>query len=214
MSGYSETYVNDFNGSALPAGMYAFIGTPGGDPGSVWATSHVTVSGGLLQLNTYQDSNYGNSWVSGGIGQLGSQTYGAYFVRSRITGPGPTVVQLLWPANNSWPPEIDFNESYGRTTDTSANVHYTSANLAVQRTLTIDMTQWHTFGVIWTPTSITYTVDGQVWATDTVAASIPNVPMVLSIDSQTWCTPGLVISTCPTAPVSQLVDWVAEYSPN
>ena len=28
------------------------------------------------------------------------------------------------------------------------------------------MTQWHTWGVIWTPTSITYTVDGSVWGSD------------------------------------------------
>jgi beta-glucanase (GH16 family) len=170
------------------------------------------VSGGLLQLNTFQDPAYNNAWVDGGVCQCEQgQTYGAYFVRSRTTGPGPTVVQLLWPANNSWPPEIDFDETYGLTTATSATTHYSSSNLQVQSTLNIDMTEWHTFGVIWTPTSITYTVDGQVWGTDTLAASIPNVAMTLDLDQQTWCSSGFA---CPTTPVSELVDWVAEYTAN
>jgi len=215
MPGYAQTYVTDFNGSTLPDGWQLFNGTATGDPGSQWAPSHVSLSGGLLQMNTYQDSNYGNAWVSGGACQCGSgvagQTYGAYFVRSRTTGPGPTVVQLLWPADNSWPPEIDFNETYGLTTATSATLHYTSSNQQVQRSLTIDMTQWHTFGVIWTPSSLTYTVDGQVWGTVDIPADIPNVPMTLDIDQQTWCSSGFA---CPTTSQSLLVDWVAEYTSN
>jgi len=208
--GYNQTYVNDFNVASLPAGWELFRGQAGGDPGSLWAPSHVTVSDGLLKLNTYRDSAYNDAWVDGGICQCDrSQTYGAYFVRSRTTGAGPTVVQLLWPANNSWPPEIDFNETDGLTSATSATTHYTSSNLSVESTLNIDMTKWHTFGVIWTPTSITYTVDGQVWGTDSLVASIPNIPMTLDLDQQTWCDSGYA---CPNVPVSELVDWVAEYT--
>lgn len=101
MAGYSQTYVNDFTGTSLPSGWDTFSGNPGGDPGEQWAASHVVVSGGLIQLNTWQDSAYGGEWVAGGICQCGqSQTYGAYFVRSRLTGAGPTGVQLLWPVAN------------------------------------------------------------------------------------------------------------------
>ena len=210
LPGYTQTYVTDFDGTSLPAGWTTFNGQAGGDPGSTWAPNHVTVSGGLLRLNTFEDPAAHNAWVDGGVGQTGAgQTYGAYSVRSRTTGPGPTVVQLLWPANFSWPPEIDFNETLGLSTETSATTHYSSGNLQVQNSLSIDMTQWHTFGVIWTPTSITYTVDGQVWGTDTVAFSIPNIPMTLDLDQQTWCTSGYA---CSTVPVSELVDRVAEYT--
>jgi beta-glucanase (GH16 family) len=210
MPGYSQTYVNDFTGNSLPAGWSTFAGTPGGDPGSQWAASHVVVAGGLIQLNTAQDPAFGNNWVTGGVCQCGhSQTYGAYFVRSRTTGPGPTVVQLLWPAANVWPPEIDFNESDGTTGGTSATLHFGSSNSQDRRTVNIDMTQWHTWGVIWTPSSITYTVDGQVWGSVSVASEIPNQAMTLDIDQQTWCS---IESACPSAPQSQLIDWTAEYT--
>jgi beta-glucanase (GH16 family) len=128
-----------------------------------------------------------------------------------MTGAGPTGVELLWPDGNVWPPEIDFNETYGGTSGTSATVHYNSANSQIGRSLNIDMTQWHTWGVIWTPNSITYTVDGTVWGTETTAASIPNMPMHISLQSQTWCSSGWA---CPTTPQSMQVDWVAQYQAN
>jgi beta-glucanase (GH16 family) len=211
LAGYSQSYVTDFSGTSMPAGWNTYDGVPGGDPGAQFSPAHVVVSGGLLQLNAYQDPAYNNEWVTGGVSDSGhSQTYGAYFVRSRMTGAGPTGVELLWPANNSWPPEVDFNETKGVTTSTTSTVWYGAENMDV-RTLNIDMTQWHTWGVIWTPTSITYTVDGQVWATVTASSEIPNIPMTLDLQEQTWCSSGFA---CPSTPQSMDVDWVAEYSPS
>jgi beta-glucanase (GH16 family) len=149
----------------------------------------VTVGGGLLDLNAWQDPAYNNEWVTGGLCQCGvSHTYGAYFVRSRETGAGPTVVELLWPVAKVWPPEIDFNETDGTTGHTSATVHYLNSSSFDQRKLTIDMTQWHTWGVIWTPSTVTYTVDGQVWGQVDVASEIPNQAMTLDLTQQTWCS--------------------------
>jgi beta-glucanase (GH16 family) len=213
LAGYTQSYVSDFTGTTLPAGWGAYSGKPGGDPGAQWGLAHAVVSNGMLQLEAYQDSAYGGEWVTGGVSQSGrSQTYGAYYVRSRVTGAGPTNVELLWPVAPVWPPEIDFNETGGAAVGTSATVHWGPGNNQDQRAdHTIDMTQWHTWGVIWTPTSITYTVDGQVWGTVTVASEIPNQPMVLDLQQQTWCSSGFA---CPTTPVSMDIDWVAEYSPS
>jgi Glycosyl hydrolases family 16 len=209
LTGYTQTYVQDFSGSSLPSGWSAFTGTPGGDPGAQWGASHVTVSGGLLNLNTWQDPAYNNEWVAGGLCQCGiARTYGAYFVRSRVTGAGPTQVMLLWPTQG-WPPEIDFNETGGTTSSTSATLHFNPNNGQDQRELTINMTQWHTWGVIWTPSSVTYTVDGKAWGSVNIASEISNVPMTLDLTQQTWCSSG---SACPTAPQSFQVDWVAEYA--
>jgi beta-glucanase (GH16 family) len=212
MAHYTLSYVNGFTGTSLPAGWDTYSGTPGGDPGGQFASSHVVVSGGLLNLNTWKDPAYANEWVTGGLCQCGrSQKYGAYFVRSRLTGAGPTGVELLWPVANVWPPEIDFNETGGTTTSTSATVHSGAVNHMDQRTLSIDMTKWHTWGVIWTPTSITYTVDGKVWGTLSVASEVPNQAMTLDLQQQTWCGSGWA---CPTTPQSMQVDWVAEYTPS
>lgn len=210
-AGFTQSYVNDFSGSSLDSTWNIYTGSPGSDPGAQWGRAHVVVGNGLLQLNTWQDPAYNNIWVAGGLCQCGvTHTYGAYFVRSRLTGNGPTGVQLLWPTSG-WPPEIDFNETGGTTTGTSSTVHFGSANHQDQRTVKIDMTQWHTWGVIWTPTSITYTVDGNSWGSITTASEIPNQPMTLDLQQQTWCGSGWA---CPTAPQSMQVDWVAEYSVN
>ncbi len=211
LNGYQQSYVTDFGGESLPSGWNVFTGRPGGDSGAQWGAAHVSVANGVLSLNTYQDPHYNNEWVSGGLCQCGrSQTYGAYFVRSRVTGAGPTSVELLWPLANTWPPEIDFNETTGGNGLTTATVHFTSNNQYDYRQLSINMTQWHTWGVIWSPTKLTYVVDGKVWASVNVPSEIPDIPMTLDLQQQTWCPKK---SNCPLSPQSTLVDWAAEYSP-
>lgn len=216
LPGYSPSYSISFTGDALTGVWDAYQGQPGGDPGGMFATSHVIVSNGMLQINTFQDPAYGDSWVTGGLCLCGipGQVYGAYFVRSRVTAPGATVVELLWPDGSTWPPEIDFNETNGSVTSTTATVHYSSANNEIHESLgNIDMTQWHTWGVIWGPTSVTFTVDGNVWATVTGAAGsvIPDLPMHISLQSETGCESGWA---CPTEPSSLDVAWVSEYNPS
>jgi len=208
LPGYVEDYVNDFNGTSLPAGWVAFKGQPGGDPGALWAPTHVAVNDGLLRLTTSRDSAFGDAWVSGGVCECAAgHTYGAFFVRSRSTAVGPNAVELLWPVAKVWPPEIDFFESSSPTLNT-ATIHFDSTDQVDQRQLTIDATSWHTWGVIWSPTSIVYTVDGQQWGSVTTTAEIPDQAMTLDIDAQTFCSRGW---GCPTVPSSMLVDWVAEY---
>jgi hypothetical protein len=210
LSGYGQTYVNDFAGTSLPSGWTPFNGSPSGDPGGMWLPSQVTVNGGLMTLTTQQLAQYGSDWISGGVSLDVVQEYGAYFVRSRMTGPGPTQVELLWPTTG-WPPEVDFDETYGDTALSQATVHYDANNDTIHENLTIDMTQWHTWGIVWTPTSMIYTVDGQEWGSVTQSNAIPNVPMTLNIQQQTWCSAGWA---CPTAGSveSTQVDWVTEYA--
>lgn len=210
MQGYQQSYVSDFSGNSLPEGWSAFSGAPSSDPGAQWAIDHVTVAGGVLQLATFQDPNYLNRWVSGGVCQCSlAETYGAYFVRSRLTGPGPTQVELLWPVAG-WPPEVDFNETYGGINQSMATDHYGASNSQIHGTVNVDMTKWHTWGVVWTPASLTYVLDGQVWGVVTGTTEIPSQPMTLHIQQQAWCASGWA---CPTSEQSTLVDWVAEYTP-
>ena len=210
LAGYNLSYVANFTGTSLPTGWYVFTGIPAGAPGGQFAANHVVVSNGLLQLNTWRDPKFQNRWVTGGLCQCGlSKTYGAYFIRSRVTGPGPNEVELLWPTTNIWPPEIDFNETGGIVNATSSTIHYGPINLIEQRFVSIDMEKWHTWGLVWTPTSITYIVDGQVWGTITAVAEIAAKPMTLDFEQRQLCDSG---KQCPSRPTSMLIDWVAEYS--
>lgn len=210
LAGYRRAYVTNFTGTSLPPGWVDFTGVPGGDPGGQFAPSHVVVADGMLHLNTWRDPAYHNKWVSGGLCQCGAPyTYGAFFVRSRITGAGPNEVQLLWPASNIWPPEIDFYETGTKDNSTSWTLHYGADDNFIQQTLHINQTQWHTWGVIWGPNKIVYTVDGRAWGSFTGSYAIPTVPMTLDLQQRPGCSLGPV---CTSVPQSMLVDWVTEYT--
>jgi hypothetical protein len=209
LKGYQLTYENNFLGLKLPSSWDVFTGVPGGDAGGQFAANHVLVRNGMLQLLTSRDSSYNMKWVTGGVCQCGlASTYGAYFVRSRVTGAGPNEVELLWPANNQWPPEIDFNETGGSLTSSSSTIHFGVINQIDQRSILINMDQWHTWGVIWTPLKISYVVDGQIWGTISTPSEIANIPMTLDLEQRSLCSVG---RQCPSHRVLMDVDWVAEY---
>ncbi len=209
LPGYTRTYVNDFTASGFPAGWLPFTGSPGGDPGGQFGASHVAVKDGELVLTASRDPAYHNHWVTGGLCQceLGD-LYGAYFVRSRSDAGGPNEVELLWPHNNQWPPEIDFSESEWLH-QTSATVHWSVANYQQQWFKGgVNMLAWHTWGVVWTRNQIRYVLDGHVWGIITSKNEIPTIPMNLDLEQRTGCTHHV---QCPKVPVHFQIDWVAEF---
>lgn len=212
LPGYRRSYRDDFNVQLSPRTWFYFSGVPKGDPSGRFAPDHVAVDHGMLKIGTWHDPRFKGHWVSGGAGLDGVPTYyGAYFVRSRETAPGPDTVELLWPKDNQWPPEIDFAEAGEAPRSQRWFVHYNNAQDQVYGSTTIDIERWHTWGVIWTPNSITFTVDGRTWGKVTTSKVIPNIPMILDIQSQSWC--GIAGEPCPTQDSTLLVDWVAVYTP-
>lgn len=212
LPGYTRTYTDDFNQQLSSKQWFYFRGIPEGDPKGRFDPLHVVVTHGMLKIGTWRDPRFDNHWVSGGAGLYGvSSLYGAYFIRSRETEPGPDTTELLWPQNNQWPPEIDIDEGGESPTTQSWFVHYDNAQDQVYGTTSIDILHWHTWGVIWTPTSITFTVDGHEWGEVTTASEIPTIPMTLDLQSQSWC--GISGEACPTRDSALLVDWVAVFTP-
>ena len=212
LAGYTRSFVADFTTPLSPKLWGLFKGVPKGDASGLFVPSHVHVSDGLLRIGTWRDRAAGGRWASGGVCLCGIHTlYGAYFVRSRVTGTGPDDVTLLWPADNQWPPEIDFDETGTSPRASSWTVHFTAPADQVQHTVHLNVRHWHTWGVIWTPTSVTFIVDGTTWGEVTASAEVPTIPMTLDIQQQSWC--GLA-PECPTRSTSTLVDWVALYVPS
>lgn len=211
LAGYRLSYETNFPGTSVPSGWSLFKAVPPNDPGGQFAYSHVVVDDGILHLNAWRDPAFNNEWVTGGLCQCGlAMKFGAYFVRSRITAAGPNAAQLLWPLSNTWPPEIDFNENDGRASGTSSTLHWSPINQIDQRFININMEQWHTWGIIWSPSSVIYTVDGQVWGKISNPSEITGVPMTLNFEQTQHCKQNY---ECPTRPTSMEVNWVAEYSP-
>jgi beta-glucanase (GH16 family) len=220
--GWREVFADDFTGSTLnPSSWFAYGKVePGGDPGAWFDPNHVSVSNDELVISGYQDPADGNKWATGGIQSKPGcvQTYGKYLVRMRFdAGVGIAHVLLLVPADGSWPPEIDFSEDNGDVKQTNyAFLHYGSPLVSIGNQVAVDLTQWHTFGVEWTPGRLVYTLDGSTWAT-VVNAGVPALPMALGIQTQSWAAGvnGWETPTGPATPkyVNLYVDWVVAYAP-
>lgn len=215
--GWRLTYSTDFPGDSLPSGWGAYSGEPGGDPDGNWDPSNVSVSGGALHLLATPSAQ-------GGVMFYGNpQTYGMYLVRMKGDyEPGLAInnLAILWPAQQGvWPPEVDFFEDEGGTRqDFFASLHAgpNGNNCCVDNSPEQgnNGTAWHTYGVQWTPTTITYTIDGQVWGSVSSSslsspAQWPDIPMNLTLQSQNQSSaqPNGTIETMTVA-------WVAEYTMN
>jgi beta-glucanase (GH16 family) len=225
LPGWRMVFSDDFAGPALNTdkwGTYQY--QPGGDPGGWWDPSHVVVSNGVLNLESYVDPAHANpqnpgGYVSGGVssGPGLKQTYGKYLVRFRIDqGYGIAGVLLLWPTNDAWPPEIDFAEDGGGSRDhMTATLHYGKDDSQIAQTVYGDFTQWHTLGVEWTQGKLVFTIDGRDWWSLT-NRNVPAEPMELDIQTQAG-TCGNQADPCPDsstpARVDMQVGWVVAYAP-
>jgi hypothetical protein len=223
LPGWHLTYSTAFTGNTLPSGWDAYSGQPGGDPYGYWNPANVSVSGGELHLRTTanNDPQRPDTYSTGGVAYYGkAQAYGMYLVRMKGDDePGVQIsnIALLWPQDNkSWPPEIDFYEDEGaKRSGYTASLHPgpNGDDCCIIRHSTENTgTQWHTYGVTWTPTSITYTIDGRKWATvDKSEVSSPGTwpdsPMTLDLQSQN------LGRAQPTHSIETMtVAWVAEYT--
>jgi beta-glucanase (GH16 family) len=218
-AGWYMTFSDDFLGTSLNTNKwYEYTGHPGGEPETDYSPSHDVVTDGMLILKGYKDDGV---WTTGGVsnGKSGSQTYGKYEVRFKMDeGIGITYAALLWPANNTWPPEVDFAEDDSAArSNVNAFQHFAKADGTdgqfINQTA-VNMTQWHTLGVEWTPDRITYTLDGAAWAVQT-NTYVPSIPMVLDLQTEAIaCTgnnPTQCISSSTPSEVDMDIDWVVEY---
>jgi hypothetical protein len=69
-----------------------------------------------------------------------------------------------------------------------ATSHWGSSNSQTHAFKKIDMTQWHTYGVEWTPTRLLFTIDGSGWAT-MGGAAVPHQAMKLAIQTMATSSP-------------------------
>ena len=211
MPGYRELYVNDFTTPLLYSYWFVFHGMPKGDVAGYFERSHVSVHKGELRLGTWRDPARRNLWTSGGVCLCGVHPkYGAFFVRSRESSYGPDDAEMLWSLVNQPLPEVDFAETGAMKWFASWFDHYAPAPDTIQHHTHIDILNWHTWGIVWTPTSMTFVVDGKPWGQVTVPAEIPQRRMTLNLTQETWCG---IFPECPRSPSSLLVDWVAIYVP-
>ena len=228
LPGWTEDFADDFTEPSLAAdpNWTPYNGAPAGNRNQGWwLPSHDVIADGELQLQAYPDplgtaaGALPGSYVTGGVEtSTFSQRYGKFLVRFRIDqGQGIAFDAMLWPITDGTHDEIDFAEDNGAAPRqwNTATVHYGPDNTKLVNALQIDMSQWHTLGVEWSPGQVTYTVDGRDWA-QTTNANVPSDLMRIDLQTQSWAcgADGWEQCTDSTTPnkVNMEVDWVAAYS--
>lgn len=198
-------FSDDFSNQATSLNKWWVYEGAGNGGNGRRSISALSVSGGSLTFNA--------DWAgtSGGIAQKVGYDgkYGRWetCIRSSMSAPAYHSVALLWPNDDVWPAggEIDFMEIRDPMRgQLEYNLHYGAANNVEEHARPVTGTDWHSYGVEWTPSRIAVFVDGVLWAQSTDASRFPRGPMHLCLQLDNFG--GL---TVPGA--KMYVDWAAQY---
>jgi beta-glucanase (GH16 family) len=158
---------------------------------------------------------------------LFTQTYGAFEVSAKLpqtTAKGLQETFWLYPETltyGKWPAsgEIDFAEFYSEYQDLDIPfVHYSNSSKDPNTTshnCTIDPTQFNTYGLDWTPTTLTMLYNGNVCFTDTwLNGPAPfNQPFYIALTQALGLFGGNAVTANTPMPATTQIDWVRAWTP-
>ncbi len=199
---------------------YTFAGSTLSPNWAVYDTTHstspvarvpslVTTSGGVLHVATVGAKGSGLCLCRKPA--MPTKPYGRWDIRARVSkNTDHGFAMLLWPNAENWPigGEIDLAEFPGAARSrVQAAVHYGADNRKHVGFVSGSFTTWHTYSVVWTATSITYSIDGRPFFTVRDRVAIPKGPMHLVL--QAGVNSGVRAATNTRAALD--VDWVKVY---
>jgi beta-glucanase (GH16 family) len=170
-----------------------------GNPPDTWyLPSADKVSGGALHLVATETPTRGFTksgshktfpYASGMVTTKKSFDFTYGYVRIAAKVPGGTGTwPALWllPKSEGWPPEIDIMENWGSVHTIQTTVIWSASGAVADAykspvspsSLT---TEYHTYGLLWEPGSLTWYLDGKVVDTYT-GAYVPHQPMYFLAD--------------------------------
>ena len=143
-----------------------------------YQTSQVTVHDGTVSLTVVPEQTNGEKYVSGILSSYGkfSFRYGyAQIVAKLPRGKGLWSAFWTEPESGAWPPEIDIMENLAQSDGVSLYVHYDAANNFDSSTVYLPTASsaFHTYGLDWEPGSVSWYVDGFLWAHFAVSINQP-----------------------------------------
>lgn len=238
------TLADNFDGTSLNRNLWvpqtsAASGFGSQDDCYVDDRDNIAVSGGVLKLSVRKEaaaftcrtpaSSYSTRYTSGMVSTYTkwSQTYGRYEFRAKF--PPATVKGLhgalwMWPDNplkyGPWPlsGEIDVAEVYSLYNDRAIPyVHYwTGTPAQTNNYCLLKVTDWHTYTLEWTTTSLKISFDGKVCVNEPITPAAPLVtPQPFDHPFMLALTQGLGVGTnrldpahLPAFPATLQVDYV------
>jgi len=238
--GWNCTFDDEFNGTSLNTSQWvpqltANSGYVAGPDCYVNSPSTISVSGGYLNLSVRKVApftcvpGYTSDYVAGMVSTSGlfHQTYGAFEVNAKL--PASTVSGLqetfwLYPQTltyGKWPNsgEIDFAEFYSQYSGYDIPyIHYAQSSSDPNVTAhdcTIDQNSFNTYGVDWTPTSITILYNGTTCLVDhpTTGSRPFDQPFFIALTQALGIGTNAASPSTPVSTATTQVDWVRAWSP-
>jgi beta-glucanase (GH16 family) len=217
-SGYgAPAFDDEFNGTSLDTTNWVAGRREGGtsvcnsDCGGynpdyeseLFEPSAVTEANGDMTITATKQSPDGgqHSWTSGAVEMKPGKNFIYGYFEARVKVPAPSQAWTAYWLNgaDTWPPEMDIFEFHffnsqptfnndGLPGTQGANLSGWPNAEAYGGTST-DFTQWHTYGLLWTSSSIKVYFDGVLQSMDTSDTGIPSTSMYplfdYAIDSTT-----------------------------
>ena len=208
VTGYTIAACEDFNSGLGDFGPYS-----GGGSGTVVGTGRIpsqcTVTGGMLELKQASNGATCGGWMNNF-----DQRYGYWEVKMRAyssgTGSGsePHPVLILWPGSGSWTSELDFFETdIGNSAGGYLHcISNPSQNCYSLPSNAVNYSQWHVYGIQWTPTSMTGYIDGTKWWSSSNTSSfqpLADSNLTIQLDNLSGST--------PVKPGEMDIDWAHMY---
>lgn len=227
--GYKLTSCDDFEGTSLDGSTFTAYNGGGGNTvsGRGRVASQCTVANSFLTLTQGPDG------ATCGTTSNFNQKEGYWEVRMRtaaIDGGDSTAhpVLILWPGSDVWADgELDYFETdigkdgggflhcVGNPSANCLVIPGNSGNKAITPTAddykaknAKSYFNWHSYGLMWKPDSMSGYIDGQQWWTSTDGSFRPRVPMHQTIQLDNLSGDG------SPNPAQMQADWVHVYAPN
>jgi beta-glucanase (GH16 family) len=236
------SFDDEFNGTSLNTSLWQpqlttnSLYTAGPDC-YVNNPSTISVSGGYLNLSVVKVpqfkcvGSYNSQYEAGMVTTSGhfTQTYGAFEVNAKLpagTTPGLQETFWLYPQKltyGKWPAsgEIDFAQFYSEYLNLDVPyVVYPQSKAGSDPDATayncdIDPTQFNTYGLDWTPTSLTILYNGNVCLVDhPIGGPAPfNEPFFIALTQALGLVGGNAVNANTQLPATTQVDWVRAWTP-
>jgi hypothetical protein len=197
LPGWHQIYADDFAGENYPLGSFSGCSVTGctGTPGLPWGATMdgfhdtsgnceyypsqtVSISRGVMNIWMHTASN-GVCMDANMLPLVPNLTYARYSIRFRADNvPGYRLVDLLWPTNGV-SGEIDFPENQLNLPITGSLHPMAGSTNFQQFKSNVMSTGWNTATLQWTPTAVTFILNGMVIGTATT--HVPKTPMFLNV---------------------------------
>jgi hypothetical protein len=218
--GWKQVFTEDFTtnaaagtfGTAYRNKFSTYHGFGDSDNGGTYNRDILSVKDGKLDMHLHKKNGRPQVAAPAPIVTTpwAGQKYGKFTARFRSDAlPGYKTAWLLWPDSNNWNEgEIDFPEGglNGKMWGFNHCVGNAAKNCSWADTQT-SFTDWHTVSIEWTPTRVTFLLDGKVVGNDT--KNIPRTAMHWILQTETaGSNPNI------TRDGHLQIDWVTVYAWN